>query len=75
MTLRHTFASWLIQKGRSLKEVSELLGHSSITMTMRYAHLAPDHLKSAVATLEDFNTMSTQRPAEDGKSAPVLTRA
>jgi site-specific recombinase XerD len=45
-TLRHTFASWATMRGVSLKELQELLGHSSLTMTMRYAHLAPDHLRS-----------------------------
>lgn len=39
-SLRHTFASWLIQNGAELGEVSDVLGHSSITMTSRYAHLS-----------------------------------
>jgi integrase len=50
--LRHTFASWLIQSRRPLKEVQEALGHKLITITMRYSHLAPDHLRAAVATLD-----------------------
>jgi integrase len=44
--LRHTFASLLINKGVSLYEVQTLLGHSSVQMTQRYAHLAPDRLHS-----------------------------
>jgi integrase len=40
-TLRHTFASWLVQKGVPLSEVSELMGHSTIQMTERYAKLSP----------------------------------
>ena len=51
--LRHTFASWLVQRGRTLKEVQEALGHQTIAMTMRYSHLAPDHLRAPVAVLDD----------------------
>ena len=43
--LRHTFASWLVQGGVPLLEVAKLLGHSTIEMTERYAHLAPENLE------------------------------
>lgn len=49
--LRHTFASHLVQNGVDLYRVSKLLGHSSITMTEIYAHLAPQDLASAVKKL------------------------
>lgn len=52
-TLRHTFASWLVQRGTPLYTVAALMGHSTIAMTERYAHLAPDGLRQAVAVLED----------------------
>ncbi|PWC78154.1 hypothetical protein TSH64_00200 [Azospirillum sp. TSH64] len=45
--LRHTFASTLVLKGRTLYEVSQLLGHSQMSMTMRYAHLASQRLLEA----------------------------
>ncbi|MEM7675436.1 MAG: site-specific integrase [Myxococcota bacterium] len=50
--LRHSFASQLVSAGRSIQEVQELLGHSSIQTTMRYAHLAPERMREAIATLE-----------------------
>lgn len=50
-TLRHTFASRLVQSGVNLLTVKELLGHSSLVMVMRYAHLADENLKSAVDAL------------------------
>ena len=50
--LRHTFASWLVMEGVPLFAVSKLLRHSSIQMTERYAHLAPDHLHDAVASIK-----------------------
>lgn len=51
--LRHTCAAWLVSAGVALVEVRDLLGHSSITMTERYAHLAPENVRAAVAVLDD----------------------
>ena len=51
-SLRHTFASWLVQMGTPLYTVSKLMGHRDIKMTMRYAHLAPETQKAAAMELE-----------------------
>jgi len=50
--LRHTFASWAVQRGATLQEVKDLLGHHSLAMTLRYGHLAPEHLRAAVSRLD-----------------------
>ena len=50
--LRHTFASHLVMNGVDIKTVQELLGHASVTMTMKYSHLAPDHRTRAIKTLD-----------------------
>lgn len=51
-SLRHTYASWLVEDGTSLYVVQKLMGHKTISMTERYSHLAPAVLKEAVRGLE-----------------------
>lgn len=50
--LRHTFASHLVMRGVTLLAVKELLGHATIDMTMRYAHLSPDVKRDSVQVLD-----------------------
>jgi integrase len=46
--LRHTFAAHFIMGGGHIVTLKEILGHASLSMTMRYAHLAPEHLNDAI---------------------------
>jgi site-specific recombinase XerD len=46
--LRHTFASHFMMNGGNILALKEILGHTSLNMTMRYAHLSPEYLKDAV---------------------------
>jgi len=50
--LRHTFASHLVMAGVDLTTIKELLGHKTLTMTLRYSHLAPSHKVKAVDILD-----------------------
>jgi integrase len=46
---RDQFASWFVMRGGSLPALQAILGHATLAMTMRYAHLAPEHLRNEVA--------------------------
>jgi len=65
---RHTFASRLVMAGVDLRTVAELMGHSSIQMTMRYAHLAPQHNRAAVDRLVSLS--DSQQATTKGRRAP-----
>jgi integrase len=52
--LRHTFASRLVMAGVGLRTVQELMGHKTIAMTCRYAHLSPDHQAEAIRRLDGW---------------------
>jgi len=65
--LRHTFASNLVMTGTDLYTVGELLGHKDVTMTRRYAHLAPDHKMRAVNIVDQV--MSQNPPNQKSKNA------
>jgi integrase len=52
--LRHTFASRLVMAGVGLRDLQELMGHKTIAMTCRYAHLAPSHQLEAVRRLDTW---------------------
>ena len=66
--LRHTFASYLAMAGVGLATLKELMGHSTIQMTMRYAHLSPDHRVSAVNQLTGKFGILPDKDREEGNN-------
>jgi len=58
--LRHTFASRIVMAGVDLRTVQELMGHKSIEMTLRYAHLSPEHQLEAVQRLDRRQATDTR---------------
>ena len=60
--LRHTFASHLIMAGVDLTTVKELMRHKGIKMTLRYAHLSPNHRKRGVDVLCKRYQTATKLP-------------
>ena len=78
-TLRHTFASWLVEDGTDLYAVQKLMGHSTISMTERYAHLSNGTLQNAVKRLEksiekntEPNDIAYKQEVIDGNGTKVI---
>lgn len=66
--LRHTCASRLVQRGVPILVVQKWMGHKTITVTMRYAHLAPSNLDAAVSVLNPVAPVAELVDARDSKS-------
>ena len=57
--LRHTFATWLAQRGVDIYKISKLLGHKDIRMTQRYSHHSPESLRDGIQVLEFGHNLVT----------------
>ena len=64
---RHTFCSWLAMAGATIKEIQELAGHRTITMSARYAHLSPDHKLSVI---DRIAATATEQPLDQRQERP-----
>lgn len=69
---RHTFGSRSAMAGVDLATLKELMGHSTISMTMRYVHPTPEHKRAAVEKLERFNAEQLFRAYEDRQGSPQI---
>ena len=71
--LRHTFASRLRMKGTPLEDIADLLGHKSLAMTRRYAHLGPNKLHVVVSMLKPSDpTSDTEQRSRTAATSQVI---
>ena len=70
--LRHSFASALVNRGMTLYDVKEVLGHSNITTTQRYAHLSPQRLNDVVSQADAHYRLPEQSTVTVDLSPPDL---
>ncbi len=69
--MRHTCAAWLVSAGVPLSEIRDLLGHATVQMTEKYAHLAPENVRKAVEKLDSLSRFSHGALESTKKEASV----
>jgi integrase len=73
---RHTFATRLVQQGVRIEVLQRLMGHETISMTMRYAHVGAHQYVEAIKALERFSSAPVTEVTEQSpitRSAPAVT--
>jgi len=73
-TLRHYFATTLVERGAQLKAVQELLGHADISTTAIYLDLVPSHLKSSIALLDESVNVSPSKSGSGSRSLSLSSK-
>jgi len=71
---RYTRASLVISEGVPLASIRDLLGHSSVNVTERYAHLKPEAVREAVAVLDRLQPHSGHGRSEANANRAIVTR-
>lgn len=72
--LRHTFASQFMMKGGNIYDLQKILGHYSLEMTQRYAHLSEDHLKDAISIVGFSGEPQEENSDHDGRNPNFIHR-
>ena len=70
--LRHTFASHLALAGVPIKAIQDLLGHATMTMTLRYAHLSPEAHRQAILKLENHKQVGRKRDTPSDQTSNLI---
>ena len=71
---RHHFAPWFMMRGGNLLALSKILDHAKVSMTEKYAHLAPAHLRTEIARTERVvePIVGTANPSDDEHAPQVV---
>ena len=69
---RHHFASWFVMEGGSLAALQQLLGHATLAMTMKYAHVGAGHLRDEVAKTERRRAIAVFSDSKERASSATI---